>query len=114
MLQRQISEADWKLLRRLQPIALDRFCHGVLSEVARLASDTAKGSHARYLQLFQLIEDRDEELGAAFNDSKRSTALMQLARMRSLRLLTDDEFEGFNSETRSVVSSFLEGQDVEH
>jgi hypothetical protein len=55
----QISEPDWKLLRRLQPIALERFCQGVLSEAARLASDTATGSHARYLQLFKLVEERD-------------------------------------------------------
>jgi hypothetical protein len=48
-------------------------------------------------------------LVAAFNDFKRSTAFMQLARMRSLGLLTDEEFADFSLETQSIVSLFVEG-----
>jgi len=64
----QISESDWKLLRRLQPIALERFCQIVLTDVTRLASDSTKSAHARYLEAYTLFQERDEELGAAFND----------------------------------------------
>ncbi len=102
----QISESDWKLLRRLQPIALDRFCEAVLSEVARLASGSAKDNHARYLKLFKLIQERDEELGEAFNDVKRSIAYLKLAHMRSLGLITDEEFADFSEETRGAVALF--------
>ena len=104
----QISETDWKLLRRLEPIALGRFCQAVLSEVALLASNSAKDSHARYLKLFKLIQERDEELGEAFNDMKRSMAYVKLARMRSLGLITDEEFAEFSEQTRGVAALFQE------
>ncbi len=107
-MERRISEADWNRLRRLEPVALDRFCQRVLDEVARLASAAAEGSHARYLEVFRLIQDRDAELGAAFNGTRRSTAVVQLARMRSLGVMTDDEFAGFGDETRAAVALFLE------
>jgi hypothetical protein len=83
---RRISEADWKRLRRLQPIALDRFCQQVLAEVVRLAGDPAEGNHARYLALSRLLQARDEELaqqdggrGAIrFSDDPDASAVPQL------------------------------------
>ena len=39
----EISESEWKILRELKPIALDRFCQRVLAEVDRITTDTAKG-----------------------------------------------------------------------
>jgi hypothetical protein len=106
--ERQISESDWKLLRRLEPVALERFCRAALSELVRLASDPAKGSHARYLGVFARLREQDEELGDAFNDLKRSTAYLKLARMRSFGLLTDEEFAGFGPQTQAAVALFLD------
>jgi hypothetical protein len=104
----QISESDWKLLRRLEPLALDRHCPATLSEVVRLASNAAPGSHPRYLEVFQLIRERDEQIEAAYNDRKRSTALVKLARTRSLGIVTDEKFAGFRPETQAAVALFLE------
>lgn len=64
---RSISEPDWKLFRRLQPIALDRFCQRVLDEIASVASDADKTSHERFLAVFRLIKQRDGELADAFD-----------------------------------------------
>ena len=107
-MQRQISESDWKLLRRLQPVALERLCQGILAEVVQLASGATRGSHARYLEVFKLVRERDEEVGEAFDELKRSTAYRKLARMRSLGLVTDGEWAGFGAETQAVVALFLE------
>ena len=106
---REINESDWKLFRKFQPIALERFCQHVLSEVGRLASETGKSSHEQYLALFKLIERRDKELADAFNDLRRSTALLQLARIQSHELLTDEEFARFSAEARGAVQVFLQG-----
>ena len=51
-----ISEPDWKLFRRLQSVALDRFCQGVLAEIEGIASDADKTHHERYLAVFQRIK----------------------------------------------------------
>ena len=48
-----INESDWKLFRQLQPLALDRFCQRVLTEVRRLTADTDTSNHERYLAMFK-------------------------------------------------------------
>lgn len=103
---RQISEADWRVLRQLEPVARDRYCNRALSEVVGRATDAAVGSHARYLAVFRLLQRRDRELAGAFDGLRRSTAYLQLARMRSLGLITDAEFARFSPETRQAVSLF--------
>lgn len=107
-MERGIYEPDWKLFRQLQPLALDRFCQRVLAEVRRLAADTNQSSHQRYLAVFELLQERDKELADAFNDPRRSTALVQLARLRSQGLLTEEEFARFSPETRAAVQVFLD------
>src|SRR5215208_1603740 len=101
--ERRISEADWKRLGRLKPVALDRFCQRVLAEVARVAADSTRGSHDRYLEMSRLLRARDTEVESAFDDVRRSTALFRLARMRALRVVTDEELAEFDSDTRGAV-----------
>src|SRR5262249_16212919 len=107
-MERGIQEADWKLFRQLQPLALDRFCQRVLTEVGSLAADADKSHHEPYLAVFQLLQRRDEELADAFNNPRRSTALVQLARIRAAGLLTEEEFAGFSPQTRASVQLFLD------
>ncbi|MCI0703179.1 MAG: peptide ABC transporter substrate-binding protein [Planctomycetia bacterium] len=108
-MEQHISEADWKLFRQLRAVALERFCQRVLLEVGQLASGSGASSHERYLEVYRLIHERDEELASAFNDPRRSTARFQLARMRALGLLTDAEYSEFSAETRNAVEVVLGG-----
>ena len=105
---REISEPDWKLFRQLHAVALERFCERVLGEVHRIAADSSKGTHERYLAVFDLIRRRDRELADAFNDLRRSTALVQLARIQFHDLFSGEEFARFSPETRASVELFLE------
>ena len=102
---RAIPESDWKHFRKLREVALERFCERVLGEIGRIASNGTTSSHARYLEIFKLTENRDDELARAFNDSRRSTAIFQLAAIYSLGLLQQDELDGFSSETRETVDA---------
>lgn len=99
----QISELDWKLFRKLQALALERFCERALSEIDRLAADTGKGAHERYLTVFKLLQKRDKELSAAFDTPSRSTAWRQLALIRACGLLTEEECDGFSPKTLETV-----------
>ena len=105
---RQISEADWKILRHLHPVALERFTQRVLTEVDRLMSDTTMSARERYAEIFTLIQRRDRELADTFDDLRRSTALERLARMQSHESLTPDEWDRFSPQTREVLR-FLNG-----
>ena len=98
-----IAESDWKLSRKLHPIALDRFCHRVLEEIASIGSDTSKTSHERYGAIYRLIKRRDREIADSFDGMSRSQALIRILALRRLGLFTDDEFGQFSEEMRGEV-----------
>lgn len=102
-----IKESDWKYLRDLSRIALDRFCERALGELVRVAADPDKGAHVRYLAVYKLLHRENEQLAHAFDDLRRSSALIQLALMCRLKLITDDEFSRFSEPTRQFVESML-------
>lgn len=103
---KDIRESDWKHLRQLHPVALERFCSRILSEIESASTDRARTSHERYLSVFQLIQNRDHELGQMFDDPKRSTATSKIFLLRKRGLLTDDEWDGFSDEIKSTFAQF--------
>jgi hypothetical protein len=104
----RIPEADWKVFRRLRAVALERFCERVLSEIDAVRADTGKSSHERYLQIYRLIDRRDDDLAKAFNHPRRSVAVLQLAALRHHDLLNEDEFLRLSEDTRRTVERFLQ------
>jgi hypothetical protein len=104
---RAIRESDWKLFRELRSVALERFCERVLDETVRVASEADKTSHERYLAVYALIDQRNEELASAFDNPRRSTALVQLAHLQGHELLTEEEFSRFSSETREIIQLLM-------
>jgi hypothetical protein len=103
------SEPDWKHLRRVKDAALERFCERALRECSEIIADPARTAHERYLAIFEVLEERDDELAAAFNDLRRSSALLKLTSMRGLGLVTDEEMEGFSPDTRERTHVLLHG-----
>jgi hypothetical protein len=61
----EIKESDWKLFRRFHPIALERFCQQVIEEVNRATSNCTGDYHQRYLEIFDLLLERNEKLGGS-------------------------------------------------
>jgi len=98
-----ISERDWKLFRQLQPIALERFCENVLSEIREISSSD-QSAHKRYLRVFKSVRNQDKELATLFNNPRRSTAWFQLSLIHSHGLLTLEEMHRFSPETQKRVS----------
>jgi hypothetical protein len=105
---REIKESDWKLFRRLHAVALERFCRQVIEEISRASGNCADNFHQRYLELFDLILKRNEEMAWAFDDMRRSKAIILLANIQESDLLTEEEFSQFSPETRDAVASILE------
>jgi hypothetical protein len=101
------KRSDWKILRQLHSHALVRFCKQVLFEIERIQSDSTKSFHQRYLGIYEAMRRRDKEIAHTFNELRRSTALTQLAGMKSRGLITEDEFAEFSEETKSIVALLL-------
>ncbi|SOD03287.1 hypothetical protein SAMN05216486_10928 [bacterium JGI 053] len=106
---RDILESDWKIFRTVRQAALDRYCARVLDECAAVIRDTSVSNHDRYLRLYRMLDKRDDTLASAFNDFRRSTALIQLAHIRRLGVVTDEELGRFSQETRELVTALVTG-----
>jgi hypothetical protein len=105
MMTHDVPESDWKLFREIRGMALDRFCRRVLEEVDVLRLDASRSHHERYLALFRLLQNRDEQLAYAFNDPRRSRMIAQLAAIHAYGLLEAGELAGFTARTRATVES---------
>jgi DNA-directed RNA polymerase specialized sigma24 family protein len=101
----EIKESDWRLFRRLHKMALERFCQRVLKDVRSAAEDHADGYHDCYLKVFALIRNRDETIGNAFNDPRRSNAFTLLAKIKHDGLLTAAELAQFSPEARQAIEA---------
>lgn len=101
-------EADWKVLRSVKDAALNRLCERILDECRRVMDAPNGTAHERYLRLFELIQDRDDDIANAFNDMRRSRALNRISWINYLDLLTDEEWERFSPRTRETAL-FLAG-----
>ena len=103
MTSQDVPESDWKLFRELREIALDRFCKRALEELERLRLNASRTHHERYLDIFRLLQDRDEQLAHAFNDPRRSRMIIQLAAIRAHGLLEPAEVARFTAGTRATI-----------
>jgi hypothetical protein len=101
-------ESDWKLFRQLRELALERFYQRAMDEICQCASDEDKSCHERYLAVNRLVRDRDERWEEVFNNPRRSSVRIQLARIRMDGLLTDEEFARFSDECRASVQIFVD------
>jgi hypothetical protein len=102
-----LPEPDWKVVRRLHASALERFCQRVLADVERINGAAGKSAHARYLEVYKLIEEQDKEIEWIFNDLRRSNAVELLCAMCARRLLSEEELAALSPETLDRVKWFM-------
>jgi hypothetical protein len=92
-----IQESDWKKLRHLKGVALERLCTQILEEIGSMVGPDGGTSHERFLKVYRHIHDRNADIAEAFADVKRSTAIHRLDAMRAQGLVADQEFDQFQS-----------------
>ena len=98
-----IAEADWKIFRQLREVWVERYCARVNNQMKRLLSKPGLSSHEHYLKAYRLIHEKDKELGFAFNDFRRSTAIRQISIIKNLGVITEEELGRFSEATRAFV-----------
>ena len=103
-----IPEEDWKVFRELRAKALERFCERVLSDIRGLASDDTRSSRDRYVEIYKLIGAQDGKWARAFDNPRRSQAIIQLESIHSYGLLEPEELARFSSQVRSAIISLSE------
>jgi len=104
----EIPEADWKVLTRLKPLALERLCRRILREAGNIIAHAEEGEyHRTYLKLYEHIQKKDKDLARCFNDWRRSQAIWLLVEWRRQHLISDEEYAAFTPETRNNVEAIL-------
>ena len=99
----RIAESDWKIFKKVHEKALDRFCRMVLSECESICRDETKTAHERYGTLYGHLRDRNKEMANAFDDYRRSTALLCLILMHKHGLLTEEEIQEFSDDVQDTL-----------
>ncbi len=100
---RDIPERDWKVFKELREIALERLCEKILNEAKAQIEQPTKTAHEKYLNLFKLFENRDDDIARGFNDFRRSTAIRQLGISNNMGLLNGEELRRLTPETLHIV-----------
>ena len=97
-MQMTISEADWKVYKRIRDLAWERYAQRVLDEVAGICRDETEPATERFARLVPLVRERSKGSYHIFDTLRRSSAVRCLIAMRSYALVTDDEMQGFSPE----------------
>ncbi len=105
---RHIKESDWKYLRSIKDQVLNRHCDGILEVIDLILQNRKSEEHKSYIQIYNLINRKDNEIAITYNDLKRSNAIEKICHMRRHFAMTDEEFSKFSDETKDIVNSILE------
>jgi len=106
MTARDIPESDWKKFRNVYEVALERFSGQILEQVRTASAQPGQSLHERYLQVYRIIQEKDRQLGDAFNDPRRSHAQTQLLLMHRLGVVEPEELAQFGEQTQKYVREF--------
>ena len=98
-----IPESDWRHFKRVHQVLLERFCQRTLDDLSDMLRAREGTAHEQYRRAYELLQDRDEALARAFDDFRRSTAILQLAIMRRMGILGDEELSVFSEQTQQTV-----------
>jgi hypothetical protein len=100
----QIPERDWKIIRAMKDEVLSRACDRILDQAQHIIQQRAGRAHAAYLELWKLLDAKNEQIALMFDDLKRSNALLKLATWRAKGLVTDETFAQFSEPTRQAIN----------
>jgi len=98
-----IPESDWRHFKRVHQDLEERFSSRILSELDAIVQSPDSTALDRYLRVYNLLRNRSKEMSRAFDDFRRSTAIMQLRIMRAMGLLTDNDLKVFSEQTQKDV-----------
>ncbi|OEU72643.1 MAG: hypothetical protein BA864_13395 [Desulfuromonadales bacterium C00003093] len=104
----KILEKDWKKARSMKNGTLDLACQRILDSVSKIISDKEKSAHARYLELWKILEMEDDNISLMFNNMKRSSAIIQLARWKFNDLISERDLESFSPDTHKAINTLIE------
>ncbi len=99
-----IPERDWKVVKQLHPVLLQRYCQQVFQEVHALTEEDDCDYHDAYQALYDLVHKRNKAMRDLFDGLTRSKATLMVLAWKNNNLMTDEEFERFSEATQTLVN----------
>ncbi|USE36432.1 hypothetical protein [Endozoicomonas sp. SCSIO W0465] len=99
----KIPEPDWKVVKKLHPIILQRYCQQVFEDVQALTKDDECDYHDAYQELYDLVHNRNKAMRDLFDGLTRSKATLIVLAWKNHALITDDEFSMLSEDTQALV-----------
>lgn len=99
----KFPERDWKLLRRIKDEILAEACEQVFLSVEEIADNRISREHKAYLELWDLIKEKDRKIANTFNNIRRSNAIYSLVNMVAYGYLSKEKLAEFTEETQEKV-----------
>ncbi|WP_419533467.1 hypothetical protein [Endozoicomonas sp.] len=99
----KLPERDWKVVKKLHPILLQRYCQQVFEDVHALTEGDECDYQAAYLKLYKLVRDRNKNIGHLFDGFSRGQATMMIMTWKRQHLITEEELAMFSDETQAAV-----------
>jgi hypothetical protein len=105
----KIKESDWKYLKKLKPILLERACAQINKEAqTMLENGVDHDQHELYIKMYKHYDKKDDLIAECFNDYRRSKAKFRILSLVRHGIMSDDELQGFSDDTKRFVSSMME------
>lgn len=100
----KIKESDWKYLKKLKPILLERACANINKEAELILENKEnRDQYQVYLALYDHYQKKDDMIADCFNDYRRSTAKQRILRLVDYGIMSEVELQGFSDDTKGFV-----------
>jgi hypothetical protein len=98
-----MNESEWKKFKKLKELCLEKFSEDILFQVEKICKSSEFSAYDRYINLYKLIEKKDEEMVGTFDGLSRNKAFIQLLQMHRLGLVEEKYLDEFENETKEAI-----------
>jgi len=93
-----MKESDWKIFKKIKEKALESFCLQAFDRYSAVINNEKEDAHDRYITHYNLVREKDKELGRLFDGHSRSRASMQLLLIRKNGLADEELLQQLSNE----------------
>jgi hypothetical protein len=108
IMSRDILESDWKVFKKLHPIAMERFFQRAVKEMRPLLDIDGTPAKDQFWDVLNLATERRKLAATLFDGPSRSSAILLIAGIARHKLVTEEELAGFSAEARQQIQGMLE------
>ncbi|NIM10551.1 MAG: hypothetical protein GTO45_01025 [Candidatus Aminicenantes bacterium] len=105
----EIKESDWKYLKKLKPMLLERACASINKEAESILKNEENRDQLQvYRALYRHYQLQDDMIAECFDDYRRSKAKLRILSLYRFGIMSDAELEGFSDDTKDFVRDMME------